>query len=181
MTCYNNLMSTLLLSLVLALAATALSAQDGGKSDLKSDLLRELKYAQQRAVDLAEAVPAEKYSWRPMEGVASFAEVFMHLVTNKHYLLGVTGVPVPDGASREQAAKIKDKEQIVPLLKEAYAKAIDAIEKSDPADWDREVDFFWKPARVSTVYTRLVMHSQEHVGQLIAYARMNHIVPPWSK
>jgi uncharacterized damage-inducible protein DinB len=165
----------------LMLAAPSLPAQDGGKSDLKSDLVRELKYAERRAVGIAEAVPAEKYSWRPMEGVASFSEVLMHLVTNKHFLLGMTGVPAPEGLGPDQVKQITDKDKIVPLLKEAYAKAINTIEESDPADWDREVRFFWKPARVGTVYNRLVIHSHEHVGQLIAYARMNQIVPPWSK
>lgn len=174
-------MRTILLSLILAMAATSLPAQQGAKSDMKSDLVRELKYAERRAVALAEAIPAEKYSWRPMEGVMSFAEVFMHLITNKHSLLGRTGVAVPEGLGRDQVTKIKDKDKIVPLLKEAYAKAITTIENSDPADWDREVDFFWKPARVATIYNRLVIHSHEHVGQLVAYARTNHIVPPWSK
>ena len=148
---------------------------------MKTDLLRELKYAERRAVGIAEAVPAEKYSWRPMEGVASFSEVLMHLVTNKHDLLKMTGIPAPEWLGSDQVKKIKTKAEIVPLLKEAYAKAIAALENSDLADWNREVEFFWKPARVGTVYNRLVIHSHEHVGQLIAYARTNHIVPPWSR
>jgi hypothetical protein len=163
------------------MTATAIPAQDGERSDLKTDLLRELMHAEQRAVMIAEAVPAEVYSWRPMEGVYSFSEVLMHLVTNKHYLLEVTGIPAPEGLGPDQVQRIKSKAEIVPLLKEAYAKAIAAIRNSDPADWNREVEFFWKPARVGTVYNRLVIHSHEHVGQLIAYARMNHIVPPWSR
>jgi uncharacterized damage-inducible protein DinB len=174
-------MRTIWVSLLLAVLATSLPAQEAKESTLKSDLVRELKYAERRAVALAEAVPAEKYSWRPMEGVASFAEVFMHLITNKHYLLSVTGVAAPDNLGRDQVKKIKDKELIVGLLKEAYAKAISTIENTPPEDLNREVEFFWKPARVATVYNRLVIHSHEHVGQLIAYARTNHIVPPWSR
>ena len=71
---------------------------------------------------------------------------------------------------------------MIPLIRAAYKKAIDALEAADPEDFDRPVErFFWKPATRRTVYVRLVVHTNEHVGQLIAYARTMGIAPPWSR
>ena len=166
--------------LILAFGCLPMNAQPA-TTDLQKDLLRELRYAQNRAVALAEEFPAEKYSWRPGEGVRSVSEQLMHLVTNKHYLLGIAGVREPDGMSRELEKTVTSKEEIVPMIKAAYKKAIDAITDSDPSTWDEPVNLFWKPANKRTVYCRLVIHSNEHVGHLVAYARMNGIVPPWSR
>lgn len=167
------------LILGLALVSRSLLAQE--PAGLREDLLRELRHAERRAVSLAEAIPAAKYSWRPAEGVRSVSEVLMHLVVNKHFLLQVTGVPAPVGMDRDLEKTVTDKQKVVAMLREAYQKAIERISQSDAAEWNRPVKFFWEPATVRTIYLRLVIHSNEHVGQLIAYARMNGIVPPWSR
>jgi uncharacterized damage-inducible protein DinB len=174
----RTICGVLFLSLIGGVLAMAQSSQE---STLKSDLLRELELAQRHALELAEAIPAEKYSWRPGEGVRSVSEMLMHLVVNKHFLLAFTGVPRPEGMSGDLEKTVTDKAEIVKMLKEASEKAIDAIEASDPEDWDRPVKFFWEPATVRTVYIRLVAHSHEHSGSLVSYARMNNIVPPWSR
>lgn len=167
------------LILGLALGSRSLLAQE--PSAPREDLLRELRHAERRAVSLAQAIPAAKYSWRPAEGVRSVSEVLMHLVVNKHLLLQVAGTPAPAGMDRDLEKTVTDKQKVVAMLRDAYRKAMDRIAQSDTAEWDRPVKFFWEPATVRTIYLRLVVHSNEHVGQLIAYARMNGIAPPWSE
>ena len=78
-----------------------MSASGADHSSLRADLLRELRNAERKALALAEAIPADKYSWRPADGVRSVSEVYIHLVTNKHFLLRFTGLKVPDGIRRE--------------------------------------------------------------------------------
>ncbi|MCP5114619.1 MAG: DinB family protein [bacterium] len=164
------------------LLVSLMSVSAAENSTLKSDLLRELRNAERKALALADAIPAEKYSWRPAEGVRSVSEVYIHLVTNKHFLLGFTGVPVPGGMSRDLEKTATSKDEVTRLIRAAYKKAIGAIETSDPADWDQPVErFFWKPATRRTVYLRLVVHSNEHIGQLVSYARMMGVTPPWSR
>ncbi len=171
------LYSALFLALLGLHPAAAQSADTWG---LKQDVIRELEWEQQRATQLAEAIPAEKYSWRPAEGVRSIGETILHLVQNVHELLSMTGVPTPEGISNDLEKTVTDKEQTVKLLGEAYEKALATIKASDPEDWDRAVDFFWKPATVRSVYMRLVVHHSEHIGQLTSFARANGVVPPWT-
>ncbi|MBN1628539.1 MAG: DinB family protein [Thermoleophilia bacterium] len=168
-------------SLLALLTLCPAAAQTPDPWDLKQDLIRELEWEQQRATQLAEAIPAETYSWRPAEGVRSIGETLLHMVQNVHYLLSMTGVPTPEGITDDLEKKVADKPQIVKLLGEAYEKALTTIKASDPKNWDREVEFFWKPATVRTVYTRLAVHHSEHIGQLISFARANGVVPPWAQ
>lgn len=52
---------------------------------------------------------------------------------------------------------------------------------SDAADLSRKVNNGGREATVDGMYLRIIVHANEHMGQLVAYARMNGIVPPWSK
>ena len=162
---------------VLALAAPFVRAQ----APEKADLLRELRTAQEHVVALAEAIPADKYSWRPGPGVRSVSEVLVHIGETNHMLLEVTGVPRPEEMTPALEKTLTEKGKVVEMLRESYRKTLDAIENSDPGDWNRSVSFFMSPATVRTIYLRILAHSSEHLGQLIAYARVNGIVPPWSR
>ena len=91
--------------LLLALAGLCpAAAQSADTWDLKQDLIRELEWERQRATQLAEAIPADKYSWRPAEGVRSIGETMLHMTQNVHYLLSMTGVPMPEGITNDLEA-----------------------------------------------------------------------------
>lgn len=170
-------MRSLGLLFLLALAAPSIRAQ----APEKADLLRELRAAEDHILALADAIPADKYSWRPAPGVRSVSEVLVHLGQGNHMLLEVTGVPRPKEMTPALEKSLTEKGKVIEMVRASYAKAVDAIEKSTPADWNRSVNFFISPATVRSVYLRITAHSTEHLGQLIAYARVNGIVPPWSR
>ena len=86
-------------------------------STFKVEFLRQLDDVEKKLVSLAEAVPADKYGWRPGEGVRSVGEVYMHIVGGNAFVLGFAGfkpAAPPD-------MKLTDKAKIVAALKESFA------------------------------------------------------------
>ena len=142
----------------------------------------ELAHVSQQLIALAEAIPADKYSWRPAPGVRSISEVIMHIAIANFYLLSVTGPKMPaDITSNTQEETIKTKPEVVSYLKRSLAAVETDRRQIKPADLNRKVKIQGKTVTVDGIYLRIIIHNNEHMGQLIAYARMNGIVPPWSR
>jgi len=134
----------------------------------------------------------------PMEGVRSFGEVFVHIAGSTLLFCSHAGMKMPEGPLHDLAsvymkrgfelpeifaseAAIKDKAQITAVMEQAIAAARDYISKLPEADLDKQVDFFGRSLTLRNVLIAMDEHTGEHVGQAIAYARVNHIVPPWSQ
>ncbi len=170
-------MKTLWLALVLA--AAPLHAQMEG---LWQGFDGEWGHVSRQLVALAEATPAEKFAWRPAPGVRSTSEVYMHIAVANFYLLSVTGPKMPDGMKPDQMEKtVTAKADVIDWLKRSLDAVKTARASLKPGDLDRSVKIFGRDAHVDGMYLRIIVHANEHMGQLIAYARMNGIVPPWSK
>jgi uncharacterized damage-inducible protein DinB len=131
---------------------------------------------------LAQAIPAEKYSWRPAPGVRSVSEVFMHIAIANFYLLSVTGPKMPaEITSDEMEETVKSKSEVIGYLERSLDAVKEARARLKPGDLQRKVFIQGKTVDVDGMYLRIIVHDNEHMGQLVAYARMNGIVPPWSK
>jgi uncharacterized damage-inducible protein DinB len=129
-------------------------------------------------IALAQATPQEKFGWRPGPGVRSTSEVYMHIVLANFYLLSVTGPKMPADLSSPDVEKtITDKAQLINWLKRSL-DAVTAHAAAKPADLRRKVKIQGVDADVDGIYLRIIVHANEHMGQLVAYARMNGIVPP---
>jgi uncharacterized damage-inducible protein DinB len=142
----------------------------------------EWSHVSQQLVALAEAIPAEKYSWRPAPGVRSVSEVFMHIALANFELLSVTGPKMPaDLKSNDLEKTVTRKADVIQWLKRSLAAVKTARANLKPGDLERKVKIEGKTVNVDGMYLRIIIHDNEHMGQLVAYARMNGIVPPWSK
>ena len=141
----------------------------------------ELGHVTRQLIALAEATPAEKFAWRPSPGVRSTSEVYMHIATANLYLLSVTGPKMPDGMKAEMEKTVTAKADVIDWLKRSLEAVKTARASLKPGDLERRVKIFGQDAHVDGMYLRIIVHANEHMGQLIAYARMNGIVPPWSK
>jgi uncharacterized damage-inducible protein DinB len=140
-----------------------------------------LGQAQQELMSLAEAMPAEKYTWRPGEGVRSVGEVYMHVATANYMLPTFWGVQPPAGVDRHGLEKLGgDKAKTVATLKESFEHVRQAIDGLSDADLGKSVTLFGHPTTVAGAVLVVVGHAHEHLGQSIAYARSNGVVPPWS-
>ncbi len=131
---------------------------------------------------LAQAIPAEKYGWRPAPGVRSVSEVFMHIAIANFYLLSVTGPKMPaDITSNDMEKTVTSKAEVIGYLERSLNAVKTARAQLKPGDLQRKVEMGGKTVTVDGMYLRIIIHDNEHMGQLVAYARMNGIVPPWSR
>src|SRR5580704_2846840 len=95
-------MRRLALLLTLAIAPTLLAQEK--ISQVRQDLLDPFMDASGECLALAKAIPEEKYKWRPMEGVRSFGEVFVHMAGSTLLFCSYAGVPPPPGPAHDLAA-----------------------------------------------------------------------------
>lgn len=170
---------TLIIVLSVLCLAAALPIQAEAADSLGEICARNLEGAADHAVQLVEAIPAEDYGWRPMEGVRSVSEAAMHMAGANYFFASLMGTPVPEGVDPRAMGSITDKDEVVAALKASLDHlhaALLAVE--DPS---AEVDLFGNPGTVADAMLIVVGHVHEHLGQLIAYARSNEVVPPWSQ
>jgi len=148
----------------------------------RGEFLAEVAYYEQRYTRLAEAVPAEKYSWRPAEGVRSIGEVYAHIAAANYGIARTLGTPLPDGIDLKAInAAAGDKAKTVQTLKNSFDHFRGAILAIKDADLNNPLKFFGQDTTVRGAFFMITGHSGEHLGQSIAYARQNGIVPPWTE
>jgi len=152
-----------------------------------ADLLMPFDEIQDHVLALAKAVPEEKYDWRPGPGVRSFREVFLHIALGNELLLKISRSAKPDEIAAQIEANTKaeteplTKDQVIAKLTASFQVVRQALENARPNNLAKEVQFFDTPTTTRGVLAYLDVHIGEHLGQAIAYARVNGIVPPWSK
>jgi len=178
-------MRKLLSTAVLALTLAAPAAAQG----IMAEMHRDLNEVQQKMIDLAKAIPAEKYDWRPGPGVRSVREVFLH-VSGENYQLPIyfgrpapatTGITTDFATTGAYEKKPLTKDQVVAELTASFTNLHQGLALNTDSNLGESIKFFgqdWTRARASVL---TVTHLHEHLGQLIAYARQNSITPPWSR
>jgi uncharacterized damage-inducible protein DinB len=148
----------------------------------RAEFLEGLAYYEQRYTRLAEAIPAEKYSWRPGEGVRSIGEVYAHVTAANYGVAHAFGMQAPSGLDfKAIQAAAADKAKIIQLLKDSFAHLRQAILTISDADMDKPQKMFGRQTTVRGAFMMIIGHFGEHLGQSIAYARVNGITPPWTE
>ena len=179
----------------LALAATftlavpiALAAQQ--PSGIMKDYLADLGQIHKKMVDLAKAMPAEKYDWRPGPGVRSVGEVFLHVAADNYFIPGgmgtaipaATGIKATDYKTADAFATRKlGKDAIIKELEDSYTFLTNAMTATTDAKLSQNATVFGFTQTVRGWWLGTLTDMHEHLGQAIAYARTNGVVPPWSK
>lgn len=152
-------------------------------AELKASFIADLKVMQGKYVGLAQAFPQDKYTWRPMEGVRSVSEVLM-LAAAEGYGFIPSGFGAKPGlapADMKQLSGVTEKAQVIEHLNKAFAHVVSQLEATDDATLTGKRNFLGQQRSAANISLTIGGDLHEHLGQLIAYARMNHIVPPWSK
>jgi uncharacterized damage-inducible protein DinB len=147
----------------------------------RAEFLEEIAYYEQRYTQLAEAMPAEKYGWRPGEGVRSVGEVYAHIVAANYGVARALGTQPPAGLDMKSVMNLaNDKPKLIQALKDSFAHFRGAILALSDADADKPQKMFNRQTTVRGAFMMIDRHWGEHLGQSIAYARMNGVVPPWT-
>jgi hypothetical protein len=150
---------------------------------LKAGFIADIEAMKVKFIGLAQAFPPDKYTWRPMDGVRSVSEVLM-LIATEGYGFAPTALGGPAGLPREEMGKlnaITDKTQVIDHLNKAFAHAKTALDAVDPGTLIAKRQLMGQERTLVQITDLVAGDMHEHLGQLIAYARMNRIVPPWSK
>jgi uncharacterized damage-inducible protein DinB len=186
-------MSSLRLAAVLFLAlpiSTPVFAADAGSAPavggFREDYLRALGRVQEQTLALEQAMPQKKFTWRPAKGVRSVAEVYLHVAGGIYFLAGQFGHEVPADVKALEAAKkwesqTTNKDEIKTILTASFDYLRKNVADMSDADLDKQVQFFGQPWSERLLLMAAQGHCWEHLGQSIAYARVNGVVPPWSK
>jgi uncharacterized damage-inducible protein DinB len=159
---------------------------DVPNAGLRAEFLEEVAYYEQRYTRLAEAMPAEKYGWRPGEGVRSVGEVFAHITIANYGIANALVAARTPGVTfsfdpKAIMALADDKPKLLQSLKESFAHFRKIVLMLDDADADKPQKMFNRQTTVRGSFIMITGHFGEHLGQSIAYARMNGIVPPWTE
>jgi uncharacterized damage-inducible protein DinB len=141
----------------------------------------EWKHVSSQLIALAEATPEEKFAWRPAPGVRSTSEVYMHIAIANFGLLSFTGPKMPADLKDDMEKTVTSKAEVIRWLKRSLEAVKQAHLAETPQRLQSKVHIYDRDATVDGMYLRIIVHDNEHMGQLIAYARMTGVVPPWSE
>lgn len=158
------------------------AAPAAGGANLRALVQASVDDAETKLTALADAMPAEKYSWRPGEKVRSVGEVFMHVAGGNYFLTGLLGGKAPEGVNpREFDKDANDKAKVKATMKASFDHVRKFLAAMPDADLSKAMKIFGRDGTAAELVLGLATHNHEHLGQSIAYARMNGVVPPWSQ
>jgi uncharacterized damage-inducible protein DinB len=151
-------------------------------NSFRGEFLTQMQDAEDKLVDLAGAMPQSRYTWRPGREVRSVAEVYLHVAAGNYALPAFGGYKPPAGIDLTTLEKSStDKTTILTALKRSFEYVHALVVQIPDADLDRPVTMFGTTkTTVRGMLLTLANHQHEHLGQSIAYARMNRVVPPWT-
>jgi uncharacterized damage-inducible protein DinB len=158
---------------------------EGGKE--AADVLLPVSDLEKEVMALARAVPEEKLAWRPGAGVRSFREVFLHIAYGNRLMLAIAGgadkaaIEKQIGENERLEKEAAGRDRLIELLGASFGELRKAMTDATAGALGRDVDFFGSKTTMRGVMVEIDTHIAEHLGQLIAYSRVNGIVPPWSK
>jgi len=180
---------TLAVMIVLLAVVTPANAQDAA-AGFTADFVADFEGVGGRLAELAEAVPADKFSWAPSDEVRTVSQVYVHVVFTNTFIPMALGAAPPEGLEmaegtnpmdlmKEWEAKVTDKDEVIAKLKESFEYAAQAVQTI--TDLETTVEAFGFPGTKRAYLLILLTHAHEHLGQSIAYARSIGVVPPWSQ
>ncbi|MBE0551522.1 MAG: DinB family protein [Ignavibacterium sp.] len=165
-----------LICLIFALPISAANLS-GDEPIFVKEFIGQMDFVKGRLIQLAEAMPDDKYSWSPGEGVRTVGEVFIHDAEANYYLISQMNGTKPD---MNQEKSPSDKKSALAILEKSIEAVKEAASKLTEADLNKEVEAFGMKFSLRNFMITILNHNHEHLGQSIAYARMNGVVPPWS-
>ena len=150
-------------------------------SGVKAEILLWIDDAQDKLIQLAEAIPERKYGWSPDKNVRNVGGIFMHVSAANYGIPSFIGVPAPKGfdfGTFEHT--LTAKADIVKSLKDSFTHVTGALEAMSDEDLNKPAEFFGMKTTRRGAFMMLLAHAHEHLGQGIAYARSIRVTPPWS-
>lgn len=175
------------MALLLGVPTVPTFAQDrSDEFNPRDQFMRDLETMESKFLDLAGAMDADMYSWSPMEDVRTVSEVYMLIAAETYVMPSAWGAEPPEGMTEvgfamfDELAKTVDKAEVLDHLRKSFAYCKQTIQAIADADMNMKISFFGAERSLGEAFYIMASEMHEHLGQAIAYARMNHVVPPWT-
>ena len=160
----------------------AQASNGGTPSTFRTEFLAQFDNSMSKFIALAKAMPADKFAWSPGPGVMTVARVYGHVANyNFYYPASAMGIPSPSGIGLDSLEKMTDKAAIVAMLERSNAHVKSSVSALTDEQLAKPTKLYGRTIPQWAVLFQLVAHMNEHLGQSIAYARSNGVVPPWSQ
>jgi uncharacterized damage-inducible protein DinB len=172
---------TLILFFLFGLNLPLVAQQKDSTNQFKIDFFKVFDSSSKKIMELSEAIPFEDYKWRPAEKIRSINESLMHVVNTNYYLASKLNSPLPEDVMRDDSKSFKTKKAAREILVKSIDHVREAIQNISNEQLYSTVDFWGRKETMQRVILQVSEHMAEHLGQLIAYARMRGVAPPWSK
>ncbi len=151
------------------------------------DLVGTVEILHEKFGSLVVAMPEDAYLWRPMDGVRSVSEVYRHIAADNFFVPTLMGIAAPpETGINEDASTFRafqerelDRDEVIETV-DASFEFLSRAMQATARDLNRQITLGTSETTVGDVWIRAVVHLHEHLGQSIAYARTNEVVPPWS-
>lgn len=169
------------LCIALALLSAVPAVVAAADASYTADLVRDVNDVEGKIVGLAKAIPSDKYSWAPSEGVRSVSQALMHVAGGNYFFPTLFGKEIPQGVDPQTIEAISDPAQVLTTLEASFANLRSLIEGTPADKLEEQMSMFGQETTVAGALHQAVSHCHEHLGQLIAYARSLGVTPPWSR
>jgi uncharacterized damage-inducible protein DinB len=171
-------------------ASAGAVTSSSASSSVTADLLTDVGQLEQKMLGLARAIPAEKYEWRPGQGVRAVGEVLMHVAADNYLLPAAMGLPPGEASTGIKADDYNtvlayerrklNKDATIAELERSFAYLKKNLSGTPASKLGDKVTMFGQTFTMQQAWILATTHLHEHLGQLIAYARSNGVAPPWS-
>ena len=166
------------------LFSTNSSAQALSNEDLKTQMTNDWQRGKEYTIEYMNTMPANKYSYKAVDSLRSFAQQLLHLATANVFLMATATdqAPLPWASfGLENSATAQNKDSVVYYVNASYDYCMNAVKNSDPAKWKEKKTVFGFEATKFAFMQKAFEHQTHHRGQTTVYIRLNNIKPPQEK
>ena len=148
-------------------------------NDQANLLAQEWERAALGAKDYIDAMPDDKFNFRPVPEILSFAGQFLH-VADANYVFAAAAFSIENTrqGKSEDKPELQTKPALLDFVLDSYTSIVKGIQGFDPAAFNQEVPFFkWTMPR-HLLLSKALEHHAHHRGQTAIYFRLNGLKPP---
>ena len=172
----------LVLPVFIFIASSQLKAQALSADDIKAQLVKEWERSKAYTIDYLNTMPANKYSFKAVDSIRSFAQQMLHLAqANVFFLSLATDLKAPSfGSDREQSPSAQTKDSVMYYITTSYDYCINAVKSSDVSKWGekKKLPFGGFEETRFALLLKAIEHQAHHRGQTTIYIRLQGIKPP---
>lgn len=175
------LSATFLTACFFLMQATYTKAQSITMNDVQAQMVKDWERAKAYTIDYLNTMPADKYSFKPVDSIRSFAQQMLHLAAGNLFLMSSgTDIPTPGFLSQdlEQRPGAQTKDSVMYYVSASYDYCINAVNTFDQAKWGETKEIFGMKATRYALMIKTFEHQTHHRGQTTIYIRLQGIRPP---